>query len=798
MSVLRHALGQLAKSPGFSLLSLALLAVGIGATSAILTLVNSVLLRPIDYPASDALVAIRQSRLPEFPSLSVCPADYFDFRTGSDCFDEMYAARGDSLILTGRGEPSRVRALRATAGIFDTLRVMPAQGRAFTAIDDRPGAPRVLVVLHDFWQSHLGGRPGAVGQTLQLNGQPVTIIGIMPPGFQTEPTSDMITPMAFTAEESAERGIHHIQVVARLRTNTSVATANSQLVAIANQLARDYPVDNGGWSAFAIPLLQWHTRDVGTTLYTLLGAVAFLLLIACANVGNLVLVRATGRHHEISIRIALGASRWQLTRMLLAESLVLGILGGAVGLLLAHWSLDALVAFGGEHIPRANEIQLDHRVVGFTVLLSLLVGVIFGLAPVGRTNAHNLVASLKSGPRGTVDDLRHHTIRQWLIVTEIALALVLLNTAGLLGRSFLRLVRTDPGFNATGAWSVSLEVPAERYDSPEKLAAIAEKLSARLDRIDQVTVTGYSSVLPFTRNNQVMRVQFPDRFDNAGMDASAYYFAISPDYLRAMQIPLMAGRNFDAADDGDAPRVALVSESFARKFYGDTDPLNQRVHITNTPEPQWRIIVGVVRDVKQFGLEQTESVQIYEPFAQTPGTRLAFVVRAARTSTGLGEDIRRAVLAVDPDQPVFSIRPINDLIGDSTARRRFALVLLGVFSAIALVLACCGVYGVISFSVATRTREIGVRMALGARPAQVLRVVFRRGLHLVAMGLVVGSVASMGLGYILGSQLHATSGHDPLVFIAVAVLMAIVSIVACLMPARQATRVDPLVAIRAE
>lgn len=798
MSLLRHAVGQLYKSPGFSLISILLLTVGIGATTAIFTVVHSVLLRPIDYPSSDSLVVIRQTRLPEFPSLSVCPADYFDFRARSEHFENMYAARGDSLILTGHAAPMRVRTLRATADIFETLRLRPDQGRAFTPAEDKPGAAPVVVLLHDFWQSQLGGRSGVIGQTLTLNGRPTVIIGIMPPGFRTTPTSDMITPMAFTAVETVDRGMHHVSVVARLKEDASLAAANHQLAAVSDQLALEHPDDNTGWSAFALPLIDWHTRGVSPILYTLLGAVSLLLLICCVNVGNLVLVRATRRQHEFSLRAALGASRWQLTQMLLAESLVLGLVGGAAGLLFAHWGLDALVALGGEHIPRATEIELDQRVVVFTFGLSLLTGVIFGLAPMGRTHAAPLMASLKSGPRSTDDHPPHQRIRQGLIVAEIAFALILLNSVGLFGRNFMRLNQMHPGFTATGAWWIQLEVPPERYNVPAKQVAIAQAWASQLRELPGVSEAAFSSVMPFTGGNQVMRVQFPDRLDESAFDESAYYFAVSPAYFEAMQIPLIAGRDFGETDRADTPWVAIVSQSFVRRFFPGINPIGQRVNITNTDEPEWRMVVGVVADVKQFGLDQTESVQIYEPFAQMPGPRLSFVVRKATGTIGFGDEIRRAIYAIDSEQPVFAIRPVNDLIADSIARQRFALVIMGVFSGIALLLGSFGVYGVISYSVVNRTREIGVRMALGARPEQVLRIVLHRGLRLVGWGLLIGAPAAIGVGRLITSPLPVTGGFDFLVLGGVATLLAGVSMLACIVPARQATRVDPMIAIRTE
>lgn len=797
---LRLALRLLAKSPGFTCLTLLTLALGIGATTAIFTVVNSVLLRPVEYPQSESLMVIRQSKLPQFPSFSVCPADFYDFKTEADLFENMYATRNASYIMTGQVEPRRLRGLRATAGYFDTLRVHPTLGRAFHPAEDTEGNNRVIVLSHSFWQSEFDGRETALGSVLTLDHESYEIIGVMPESFRRGVGYDFFTPMALESNQRVDRGAHYVSVVGRIKPGVTFEQANAQLMAVAAQLAIAFPDTNAGWSAYAVPILEWNTGDARATLYTLMGAVAVLMLIVCANVGNLMMVRATGRQGEISVRAALGASGWDIARLLLAESIILGLIGGGLGLLIASWGLDALMALGADIIPRALEVQLDGRALAFTVALSVISGVAFGLAPIWQSRRLNLNDALKAGTRGGIGSERMQIFRHVLVAAEIALALILLNSAGLLGRSFMALAHVDPGFNAKGAWWLNLSVPDTRYDTEEKQAAFAEQVKAKIAQIPGIKSTAYTTIMPFTGADYVLDIEFPDRVLAPGDEVSAVYFPIGPDYFGTMGTPLLRGRDFTPADRAGAPRVAIVSETFARMIFPGEDVIGRRVHITNSEAQVWREIVGVVPDVKQFGLDQVTGPQIYEPFAQQPHSSMSFIARTEDDAAplGLAQALRQAVYTVDANQPVFNVSPVEDLVADSLADREFSLLLLLVFASVALLLSAIGTYGVMAHTVAQRTREYGLRMALGALPRQVLTLVFSRGVKLIAWGLIFGAAGSLASAHLIKSQLHQTSPHDPLVLMGVATILIVSAAAACFISARRATRVDPMIALHSE
>ena len=530
----------------------------------------------------------------------------------------------------------------------------------------------------------------------------------------------------------------------------------------------------------------------------MLGAVGFLLLIACANVANLLLARATGRLREISIRSALGASRTRIVRQMLTESVLLSVLGGALGVLLGKWGLDGLLALAGDNLPRASEVGLDGRAVGFVVAVVLVTGIGVGLVPAIQGLKVNLVDSLKDGARGSGDAGHRHWLRGGLVVTEIALALMLLTGAGLLIRSFAQLAATSPGFNPRDALMVALAVPSEKYDTPEKQAGFAAAVVNRFRALPGVASAAATHVLPFAGNDYVLGLEIQGK-DVAQSDLpSTNYFAVTPDYFKAMAIPLIRGRYFTDQDRAGAPRVAIISQSLANQFFPGKDPLGQHINMTNGPQA-WREVVGVVGDVKHYGLDRETAPQSYDPFAQQPFPFLAFVVRApGPVVTALSGLLRQEVHAVDPEQPVFRIESLDQLVASSMARERFAMTLFGLFSGLALLLAAIGIYGVMAYAVAQRTNEFGIRMALGAKPGDVLGLVLRQGARLVGLGLVLGVLGALAGARVLESMLYQTSGRDPLVFATIAVLLGAVALLACLIPARRATRVDPLVALRME
>ncbi|MBI3886373.1 MAG: ABC transporter permease [Opitutae bacterium] len=792
---LRYALRQLAQAPGFTCVAVLTLALGIGACTAIFTVVNAVLLRPVEYPESARLLVLRESKLPEFPEFSVSPANYRDFAAQADAFESMYAVRGASYNLTGRGEPVRLLAQRVTGKFFDVLRVAPALGRAFGPAEDAPGKDAVVVLSHAFWQRHFGGAPGVIGTTLTLNRRPCTVVGVMPATFRRGSTTDLWAPMAFTEQEWAGRGGHFLTVFGRLKPGFTVGQARTQLETIAARLAEKYPDTNQGWGVVVKTILDANTGELRPTLFVLLGAVGLLLLIACANVANLLLARATARQREISIRTALGSSRWRIVRQLLTESLVLGLLGGGLGALLGQWSLEALLAIAPPDLPRAAEIALDGRALAFTLGVALFSGVVFGLAPALQSLRVNLVEALKDGARGAGDGTRRRWVRHGLVVAELALALMLLSGAGLLLRSFLRLSAASPGFDPQHALWVGVDLPRAKYDTPAKQKAVTESLLARLRAVPGVTAVGVTHVMPFSGGDYTLSLEIEGRPVPPAELPSTTYFSVSPGYFQAMGIPLLRGRDFTAQDRADTPHVAIISQSLANQFFPGQNPLGRRINPTSGPQT-WREIIGVVGDIKHVAVDFPTRPQTYEPILQAPFTALNFAVRTAGEPAALGAVLRREVAAVDPEQPVARLEPLGKLVAESMARQRFAFTLLTSFSVVALLLAALGVSGVMAYNISQRTGEIGVRMALGAGAGDVVRLILRQGLGVIALGLLAGLGATLALARVIQSLLYGTSPRDPLTLGLVAAGLGAVAVAACLLPALRAAKVDPLVALR--
>jgi len=796
MNDLKFALRQLWKYPGFSAVAILTLALGIGACTAIFSVVNAVLLRPLDFPDAHRLVVLRETNLPQFPEFSVSPANFRDWQQQADAFDGIYAVRNGSFNLTGDGDPIRVIAARVTAPYFETLGVQPIVGRTFRPDEDAPGKDKVVVLSYGFWQRHFGGRSSALNETLTLNGESYTVIGVMPERFNRGARFELYSPMAFSDQEWQLRGAHFIAVGARLKPGVTLEKAQGQMSLIADRLATQFPDSNKGWGAKVIPQLEYTTRDLSTILFCLLGAVGALLLIACANVANLLLARATTRHREISIRAALGASRWQVTKQMLTESLVLAACGGVLGFLVAHFGLIGLLTLAPSDLPRAREIGLDGWALVFTSVLILVTGLGFGLVPALQSSRLDLVGVLKEGGRGVSVGARHLG-RHSLVVAEIALALILLAGAGLLIRSFTRLQSVHPGFDPQNSVMVSFSVPATKYPDGPKQLAFADAVIKRFAALPGVKAVGATHVLPFSGNDYVLSFVIDGRPPVAPSDEpSTNYFAITPDYFKAMGIPLLRGRPFNDQDRDGAPRVAIINKSFADQYFQNEDPIGKRIS-TAGPEA-WSEIVGIVGDVKTSGLDQDTSVQSYVPLAQQPFNSMTFVVRTDGAQGGLANALRREVYAVDRDQPVFRIESLESLVMSSYARQRFATTLFAVFSGLALVLAAIGIYGVMSYSVSQRTGEFGIRIALGAQRRDLLRLVLGQGARLTAFGILAGLIGALAAGRVVQSILFQTGPRDPLTFAIIAVLLGAVALLACLLPALRATMVDPVEALRSE
>jgi putative ABC transport system permease protein len=796
---LRYAFRQLIKAPSFTAIAILTLALGIGACTAIFSVVNVVLLRPLDYPEPGRVVIIRETQLSQFPEFSVSPPNYLDWEKQTKSYEYLAAYSGAGLNLTGEGEPQRLVGVKATAHYFNAYGVKPVLGRMLLPEEDAPGKSHVVVLSYPFWQRVFGGTSDVVGRPIQLNGEPYTVVGVAPAGFGLTSKIDVWTPMAFKPDETANdaRGGHYINVVGRLRPGVTVAQARAELEVIASQLAKQYPDSNKGWGIFLMPLQDYLVRDVRPVLYTLLGAVGCVLLIACANLANLLLARATARHREISIRAALGASRIRLVRQLLTESVVLSLCGGVAGVILARWGLDTLLALAPTSLPRLTEIHLDSGVLIFSLALSIITGLVFGIAPAWLAARADVNEALKQGTRGSTEGGARGRLRSALVVLEVTFALMLLGGAGLLARSFMQLAHVDPGFAPENATLLRLSLPQKKYAMPEQQTAFADALLERVKVLPGVQSAGITHSMPLV-SDYVLGFNIEGRPAIAPSDLpSTNYYAVTPDYFRAMGIRLIRGRTFTPQDDARAPRVAVINETMARQHFPNEDPIGKRINITNGPDT-WRQIVGIVGDIKQYGVDKATSAQSYEPFAQVPFSSLNVVIRTNGAPAALLGALRPAVYAVDKDQPIGTIRPLEEIMAESIASQRFAMTLLTVFSLVALVIAAVGIYGVMAYSVVQRTGEFGIRMALGAQQGDVLRLVLAQGGKLVGLGLIIGLAGTLAASRAMGSMLFNTSAQDPLTLGTITLLLGAVALIACLLPANRATKVNPIEALRAE
>ncbi|MGA9769122.1 MAG: ABC transporter permease [Blastocatellia bacterium] len=794
----RFGVRMLVKNPGFAVVAVIALALGIGANTAIFSVVNAVLLRPLPFEAPDRLMVIRETKLPQFPEFSVAPGNFLDWQKQSTVFEQMAAIQTSPFNLVGTGEPERLQGQRVTDGFFAMLGAQPQIGRVFMPEEDQPGHSNVVILSHGLWQRRFGGDPNILSQTIMLNGQSFNVVGVMPPTFRYGGrNTELWTPIAFTAQDSQQHGGHYIQAIGRLKPGVTLEQTQEELSAIAVRLAEQYPNSNAGWNVKVMPLLESAVRSIKPTLLVLLGAVAFVLLIACANVANLLLARAASRQKEVAIRTALGATRLRIIRQMLTESVLLSIAGGAVGLLLALWGINLLLSLAPEDLPRVRDVSLDGKVLAFTIGITLLTGLIFGLVPALQASKPNLNETLKDAGRGSTEGGRHHIIRSGLVVFEIATALVLLVGAGLMIKSFLQLQQVDPGFNSSNALVVNVSLPKKKYPEADQQEAFYSQLLRKVSTLPGVQTAGASCVLPLT-DDFVLGFEIQGRPPYApGDEPSTNYYSVTPDYFKAMGIPLLKGRLFTEQDSKNAPRVVIINESMAKQIFPDEDPLGKRIHVTNGPVT-YREIVGIVGDVKQYGLDQKTPVQTYEPFLQEPFSFMSLVVRTAGEPTSLSAAIRSEVLSIDSEQPVSSIKTLDQILSTSVAQQRFAMLLFGVFGAVAMVLAAVGIYGVMSYSVTERTHEIGIRMALGAGQREVLRLIVGHGMILTLIGIGVGLGAAFALTRLMSSFLFGVSVTDIMTFAVISASLTVVALTACVVPARRAMKVDPMIALRYE
>jgi putative ABC transport system permease protein len=805
---LRYGARMLVKKPGFTLIAVITLALGIGANTAIFSIVNTVLLRPLPYPESDQLVLV-WGRLPGhgLDKLGASPPEFADYRAQNQVFSAVACYASLGLNLTGGGEPERITATYVSASLFPVLGVQPVAGRIFWPEEDQPGHNQVVMLSHGLWQRRFAGQTRVIGQTITLNGRSHTVIGVMPASLQfLHPETEVWKPMGFTAEDLSEneRGSHYLSVIARLRPGVTERQAQADLAAIARRMQQQHPTvyqENSGWGATIIGLHAELVGDVQLALWVLLGAVGCVLLVACANVANLLLQRAVTRQREMAIRSALGAGRWRIMQQLLAESPLLALVGGGLGLLLAVWSQDWLLSLSPADLPRLAEIGIDGRVLGFTFAVSLLTGWLFGLAPGWQSSRLSLNEALKEGSGKSAASGSRHRLRGALVAGEIAVTLVLLIGAGLMLKSLYRLQQVEPGFDPSNVLTMRLALQQARYSEPRRQRAFFEQLLARIASLPGVQAAGAVNYLPLSgtgnRRNFSLEGQPEPKLN-------LEFRMISPDYFRALGIRLRAGRLFSERDREDAPRVAIINETFARLFFSNEDPLGKRIRLGNEQGPfPWLTIVGVVKDVKHGGLDLETSPEMYVPYLQpllpdwnVPPMFLA--VRAGSEASNLTAAVRSAVQDLDRDQPLYSLATMEQLLARSMAPRRFNMLLLAAFASLALLLSVIGIYGVISYSVTQRTHEIGVRIALGARAGDVLRLVVGQGMWLAVIGVGMGLVAALALTRLMANLLYRVSTTDPVTFAVIALLLISIALLACYLPARRAMRVDPLVALRYE
>jgi putative ABC transport system permease protein len=807
---LRYGIRMLLKKPAFTAVAVIALALGVGANTAIFSVVNAVLIKPLPFKDPDRLMMVweENSKL-GFPKDTPAPANFVDWREQNEVFEDMAAIADQTFNLTGIDEPEKLEGQRVSASFFPMLGVAPALGRAFLPEEDRPQAERVVIMTHGLWQRRFGSDPGIIGKPLSLNGQSYTVVGVLPKSFQFpdpfQTSTEEITlfvPIAFSSEEAGSRGGHYLLVYARAKPGVTVKQAQDNMNVIAARLQQQYPGTNTSVGAVVISLHEQIVGNIRPALLILLGAVGFVLLIACANVANLLLARAATRQKETAIRTALGATRGRLIAQLLTESILLAALGGAVGLLLAVIGMKLLVALMPATLSQAKNVDIDAKVLGFTLLVSLLTGVVFGLAPALQASRPDLNESLKEGGKGTPGVARAR-VRSLLVISEVALALILLIGAGLLIKSFMRLRNVDAGFNSENLLTMKVVLPRLKYPDHARRTAFFDQLLERIGSLPGVQSAGVITNLPLTFKGNNNGIAIEGRPEPPPDEVPIVITrVISPEYFRTMKIPLLAGRQFSPQDRRDTTGVVIVSESTARQFWPGEDALGKRIKMGGfNSEAPWLSVVGIVRDVRQFELDIDPKPQVYFPYTQVPYAYMAprdLVVRTAVDPLSLAAAVRSEVWAIDKEQPVSNISTMEQILYASVAQQRFNMLLFAIFAVVALVLAAVGIYGVISYSVTQRTHEIGVRMALGASSGDVMRLVVGQGFKLVSVGVAIGLAAAFVLTRFMQSMLFGVGATDPITFAAISAVLVAVAMLASYVPARRATKVDPMIALRYE
>ena len=818
MHDLRYSLRMLLKSPGFTVVAVLTLALGIGANTAVFSVVNAVLLRPLPYDHPQQLVKIwtRYTGY-DLPQNWVSEPEFWDMRDSLRDYSALaaYSTGGGANLTRNASEPLRVTTTQTSAELFPLLGVSPALGRFFNHDEDQPGRDKVVVLDYGFWTSQFAANPQVVGQSIQLNGETYTVLGVMPKGFNFGGDTNLWLPLALDRAKPAGRGSHYLEVIGRLRDGVTPAQAQGELDALVRNLAGQYPNNYGGTSGFGMfqrPLHEELVGDSRRSLLVLFAAVGFVLLIGCVNLANLLLARSSARSREIAVRTALGAGRGRLVRQLITESVVLAMVGGVCGVLLAILATNALRTLAQSSLPAATPISIDVRVLLFAAAISVLTGVLFGVAPALQLSRPQVAEALKDAARSS-SGAAGQKMRSVLVVAEISMALMLLVGAGLLVRSLQRLLEVSPGFQAEHLLTARLSLPQTQYRDTTAINSFYRDVTQRLGAVPGVQAAGMGTILPMTGRHSSGST-YVEHTSATGFQMSPVFHApnieadqrfVTPGFFEAMRIPLLHGRWFTASDDANAPDVAIVDEEFAKRFWPDRDPIGERIATgaipnSNPPVPRWRTVVGVVGHVKNDSLDQQGREQTYYPIAQAPFPvrSMYLAVRATGDPAALTSGVRGAVAGLDSTLPLYEVKTMDEWLQQSVAQRRFNMLLLVIFSALALLLASIGTYGVISYSVNQRTREIGIRMALGASRADVLRMIVGGGMRLTAIGIAIGAVLALLAARFLSTLLFGVHSTDPATFVGVAAILAVSAFAAAYLPARRATRVNPVVALRYE
>jgi len=805
---LRYAVRLLIKSPGFTAVAVLSIALGIGANTTVFSVINAVLLKSLPYKDPESLVLVwgdTKGETSRRKHNQVSATDVADIRSQSTSFEDVATYSGWYPIMSGDSEPERIPAIQVGDGFFKIMKGQPLLGRVFTKEEQEDGKDFVIVLSYGLWQRRFGGDPNVVGKNISLNGRPYNIVGVMGADFHPLPKSlvapegQFYRPVAEKYDDSA-RNERHLRAIARLKPGVTIPQAQSEVSVIAQRLEQQHPVTNKDQGASVASITDEIVGDIRPTLWIIFGAVVFVLLVACANVANLLLARSTVRFKEITIRSAIGAGRRQLLRQFLTESLLLSFVGGGIGLMLATWGTSLVSQMGSKLNPMLQDVHLDLRVLLFTLGISIVTGVIFGLAPALQISKPNLSESLKEGGRGSGPSASRNRLRSALVVSEIAMTLVLLVCAGLLIRTVMRLQNVDTGFNTQNVLAMNIGLPAIKYPKPENRIAFYKAITDRIASLPGVKAAGTTSVLPLSDNFDGRGVLVEDHPKPRGEEITVDLYVTTPGYLKAMEIPLLKGRTIAEQDVADSPFVVLINRTMAAQLWPNEDPIGKRVSLPGNgdrPEP-WRTVVGVVSDVSQYALDRKPPMQFYLPHSQFPVSFNSIVVKTTGEPTALTNAVRREILAVDKDQAVFNLTTLEQLHGEALLLRKFFMLLLLVFAALALMLAAVGIYGVMSYVASQRSHEIGIRMALGAQARDILKLIIGDGMILALIGVGVGVAGAFALTRLLSGLLFGVAATDSLTFASVTIGLITIALIACYIPARRATKVDPLVALRYE